>query len=112
VVFVPAGRDETPVMLSANEHEEVFAKLYTASKHVHFQIKTTEGQHYQRFLLWQRVKESHERLTEAEVIPSLPKGVNDGKIGIHQLSRRGLPQSVSSTFRWGCHSAVAWRGLP
>ena len=33
-------------------------------------------------------------------------------IGIHQLSRRGLPQSVSSTFRRGCHSAVAWRGLP
>jgi radical SAM protein with 4Fe4S-binding SPASM domain len=88
VFFVPAGRDETVVMLSANEHEEVFAKLYAASKHVHFQIKTTEGQHYQRFLLRQRVKESHGRLAEAEVIPCLPKGVNDGK-GLVFISYRG-----------------------
>jgi AdoMet-dependent heme synthase len=88
VFFVPACRDETPVMLSANEHEEVFAKLYAASKHVHFQIKTTEGQHYQRYLLRQRVKESHGRLTEAEVIPYLPKGVNDAK-GLVFINYRG-----------------------
>lgn len=88
VFFVPACRDETPVMLSANEHEEVFAKVYAASKHVHFQIKTTEGQHYQRFLLRQRVKESHGRLTEAEVIPCLPKGVNDSK-GLVFINYRG-----------------------
>ena len=51
VFFVPADRDETAVTLSADQHEEVFAKLYAASKHVHFQVKTTEGQHYQRFPL-------------------------------------------------------------
>ena len=88
VFFVPTVRDETAVTLSADEHEEVFAKLYAASKHVHFQIKTTEGQHYQRFLLRQRVKESHRRLTEAEVIPCLPKGVNDGK-GLVFINYRG-----------------------
>jgi radical SAM protein with 4Fe4S-binding SPASM domain len=89
VVFVvPAGRDETAVMLSAEEHEEVFAKLYAASKHVHFQIKTTEGQHYQRYLLRQRVKESRGRLTEAEAITCLPKGVNDGK-GLVFINYRG-----------------------
>jgi radical SAM protein with 4Fe4S-binding SPASM domain len=79
VFFVSAGRDETAATLSADEHEEVFAKLYAASRHVHFQIKTTEGQHYQHYLLRQRVKESRGRLTAAEVIPCLPKGVNDGK---------------------------------
>jgi radical SAM protein with 4Fe4S-binding SPASM domain len=88
VFFVPAGRDESAVMLSADEHEKVFAKLYAASKHVHFQIKTTEGQHYQRYLLRQRVKESRGRLTEAEAITCTPKGVNDGT-GLVFINDRG-----------------------
>jgi radical SAM protein with 4Fe4S-binding SPASM domain len=88
VFFVPASRAEMAVMLSADQHEEVFAKLYAASKHVHFQIKTTEGQHYQRYLLRQRVKESRGRLSEAEAIPCLPRGVNDGK-GLVFISYRG-----------------------
>lgn len=79
VFFVPASRDEAGLMLSAAEHEEVFAKLYAASRHVHFQIKTTEGQHYQRYLLQQRVRESRGRLTEAEVITCAPTGVNDSR---------------------------------
>ena len=79
VFFVPASREEAGAMLSAQEHEEVFAKLYAASKHVHFQIKTTEGQHYQRYLLQQRVRESRGRLTETDVITCAPKGVSDGK---------------------------------
>ena len=88
VFFVPASRDETAGMLSADDHEEVFAKLYAASKRVHFQIKTTEGQHYQRYLLRQRVKESRGRLTEAELITCVPKGVNDGK-GLVFINYRG-----------------------
>src|SRR5206468_10271403 len=79
VFFVPADRDETSVTLSADQHEEVFAKLYAASKHVHFQVKTTEGQHYQRYLLQQRARESRGRMTEADVITCAPQGVNDGK---------------------------------
>lgn len=77
--FVPPSRDDAGGLLSAREHEDVFAQLYAASKRVHFQIKTTEGQHYQRYLLQQRVRESRGRLTEAEVITCAPKGVNDGK---------------------------------
>ena len=88
VFFVPDCRDEAGGMLSADEHEEVFAKLYAASKHAHFQIKTTEGQHYQRYLLQQRVKESRGRLTEVEVITCAPKGVNDGK-GLVFINYRG-----------------------
>jgi AdoMet-dependent heme synthase len=88
VFFVPASHDEAGVMLSADEHEEVFAKLYAASRRVHFQIKTTEGQHYQRYLLQQRVRESRGRLTEAEVITCAPKGVNDGK-GLVFINFRG-----------------------
>ncbi|HYM76395.1 MAG TPA: radical SAM protein [Candidatus Dormibacteraeota bacterium] len=77
--FVPANREESAAMLSAEEHEQVFAKLYAASKRVHFQIKTTEGPHYQRYLLQQRVRESRGRLSQAEVIAGAPRGVNDSR---------------------------------
>jgi radical SAM protein with 4Fe4S-binding SPASM domain len=77
--LVPASRDEAGDMLSANEHEDVFAKLYAGSKRVHFQIKTSDGQHYQRYLLQQRARESRGRLTDADVINCVPKNVDDGK---------------------------------
>lgn len=77
--FVPGSREETGEMLTADEHELIFAKLYNASKRANFQIKTTEGQHYQRYLLQQRVRESRGRLTEATAIPYAPRGVNDGR---------------------------------
>lgn len=77
--LVPAGPEQNGELLGAEEHEAVFAKLYAASKRVHFQIKTTEGQHYQRYLLQQRARESRGRMTEEDVITCAPKGVNDGK---------------------------------
>jgi radical SAM protein with 4Fe4S-binding SPASM domain len=77
--FVPPSRDQAGELLTAEEHEEVFAKLYAASGRVRFQIKTTEGQHYQRFLLQKRARESRGRMTEAESITCAPRGVNDGK---------------------------------
>ncbi len=86
--FVPPSRGEAGEMLSAEDHEEVFARLYSASQRVHFQIKTSEGQHYQRYLLQQRVRESRGRMTEADVITCAPKGVNDGK-GFVFVNHRG-----------------------
>lgn len=77
IFFVPADRDNTAEMLTAEEHEQVFAKLYAASQLTHFQIKTTEALHYHRYLLQQRAKESRGRL--ADVITTGPKGVYDGK---------------------------------
>ncbi len=77
--FVPKGREQAGELLTADEHEQIFAKLCAASKVVHFQIKTTEGQHYQRYLLQQRDRESRGRVAEADVINRAPKGVNDGK---------------------------------
>jgi AdoMet-dependent heme synthase len=77
--FVPAGPEQAVEVLTADEHEQVFAKLYTASRVAHFQIKTTEGQHYQRYVMQQRVRESRGRLTEAEAIARGPRGVNEGK---------------------------------
>ena len=76
--LVPTGRAQMADLLSAEEHERVFAKLYEASKRVKFHIKTTEGQHYRRFVLQQKAKASSEK-TEDDLIAGAPKGVNDGK---------------------------------
>lgn len=77
--FVPSSREQASELLTADEHEQVFAKLYAASRVSRFQIKTTEGQHYQRYVLQQRVRESRGRLTEADLIARGPKAVNEGK---------------------------------
>jgi len=86
--LVPTNRDQAGDLLTAEEHEAVFAKLYAASKRVHFQIKTTDGPHYQRFLLQQRSRESHGHLTDSDAITCAPKGLNDGK-GFVFINHRG-----------------------
>jgi len=86
--FVPSSPEKAGEMLSANEHEDVFAKLYAASKRVHFQLRTTEGQHYERYLVQQRARESRGRLTEADVLHVAPKSVDDGR-GMVFINYRG-----------------------
>jgi radical SAM protein with 4Fe4S-binding SPASM domain len=51
--LVPNGRAQLNDLLTGDEHEQVFAKLYEASRQAKFQVKTTEGQHYRRFVLQQ-----------------------------------------------------------
>lgn len=75
--FVPTNPEELGEMLTADEHEQVFTRLHRASKVTHFQIRTTEGQPYQRYALHQRVRESRGRKTEAEFITLGPSGVNE-----------------------------------
>ena len=55
--LVPTGRAQQRDLLSPEQHEQVFAKLYQASKQVKFHIKTTEGQHYRRYVLQQKAKQ-------------------------------------------------------
>jgi AdoMet-dependent heme synthase len=76
--LVPTGRAQFSDLLSSEEHEQVFAKLYAASKRVKFHIKTTEGQHYRRYVLQQKARDPNAR-TEEDLISRAPKGVNDGK---------------------------------
>jgi AdoMet-dependent heme synthase len=80
--LVPSGPVQTAELLTAEEHEQVFTKLHAASKVANFQIKTTEGQHYQRYVLQQRARASRGRISESDAFASAadaPKGVNDGK---------------------------------
>ena len=76
--LVPTGRGQVSDLLSPEEHEAVFAKLYAASKRVRFHIKTTEGQHYRRYVL-QHAPAAQSRKALEELIAHAPSGVNDGK---------------------------------
>jgi len=76
--LVPTGRAQFRDLLSPEQHEKIFAKLYATSKKVKFHIKTTEGQHYRRYVLQQKAKEPHGR-DKSELIAKAPNGVNDGK---------------------------------
>jgi radical SAM protein len=76
--LVPTGRAQFSDLLSADEHEQVFAKLYATAKRIKFHIKTTEGQHYRRYVLQQKARDPNAR-SEEELISHAPNGVNDGK---------------------------------
>jgi radical SAM protein with 4Fe4S-binding SPASM domain len=80
--FVPTCRNDVDALLSAQEHEEVFAKLYAASKRVHFQIRTHEAPHYRRYLLQQRARESRGRLSESDALSAAAKAPNDGQLTV------------------------------
>jgi radical SAM protein len=84
--LVPTGRGKLDDLLNANEFEQVFTKIYGLSKTASFDIKTTEAQHYRRFILQQRVAERRagvEMLATqekaADAIGRAPRGLNDGK---------------------------------
>ena len=54
--LVPTGRGQSIDLISAEEFEQVFEKLYETSQRVMFDIKSTEAQHYRRFLLQRRAE--------------------------------------------------------
>ncbi len=55
--LVPVGRGQLGDVLSGEEFEQVFAKIYELSHRVDFQIKTTEAMHYRRYLLQHNLEE-------------------------------------------------------
>jgi len=93
--LVPTGRGQTADLVTAEEFEMMFEKLYQTSAQVRFDIKTTEAQHYRRFLLQRRVEErrqggasSRTSVVVADAftaalggdgIARAPRGLNDGK---------------------------------
>jgi radical SAM protein len=55
--LVPVGRGQLGDLLSGEEFEQVFGKIYDLSQRVSFQIKTTEAMHYRRYLLQHKLEE-------------------------------------------------------
>lgn len=83
--LVPTGRGKLNDLLNADEFETAFAKIYELSKISSFDIKTTEAQHYRRFVLQQKVCERQAGALSpiaekiADEIGRAPQGLNDGK---------------------------------
>jgi radical SAM protein len=82
--LVPTGRAQMADLLSAAEVEEAFATLYRFSKELPFKVKTTEAQHYRRYIIQQRLRSKGQRPFAAndngweKTIPGLLP-INDGK---------------------------------
>lgn len=106
--LVPTGRGKLNDLLSADEFEQVFAKLHCLSMTAAFDIKTTEAQHYRRYLLQQRAaarktgSPASAQAKEFDAIGRAPRGLNDGK-GFIFISHTGevypsgfLPVSAGS----------------
>ena len=106
--LVPTGRGKLNDLLSAGEFEAVFAKLGQLSKSATFDIKTTEAQHYRRYMLQQKVAGKRagtfhvETRVSTDEIGRAPRGLNDGK-GFVFISHKGevfpsgfLPMSAGS----------------
>jgi len=83
--LVPTGRGKLGELLTDEEFEDIFAKLYRLSKRATFHIKTTEAQHYRRYVLQQQVleKKANSPVTAAakvaDTVGRAPRGLNDGK---------------------------------
>lgn len=82
--LVPTGRGQLADLPTAEQFEEIFAKMYRISKEVNFHIKTTEGQHYRRFAVQQKTREraaAGEDYGQVvnELIAHHRRGVNDAK---------------------------------
>lgn len=85
--LVPTGRGKLGDLLSAEEFEDIFAKLHELSQRAPFHIKTTEAQHYRRYILQQQVAAKRSGKQPAQAVPAkvqdtvgrAPRGLNDGK---------------------------------
>lgn len=79
--LVATGRASASQDLSAEEYEDVFGFLYGLSKEAAFDIKTTEAQHYRRYVA-QRRKAEGSTASPTPVPPEIIQrqaGINDGK---------------------------------
>ncbi len=76
--LVVTGRAQLEDDLTAAEYERVFEFLYRTSLTAPFDIKTTEAQHYRRYLAQQR-KKSGAKSSAPQGIISRQAGINDGK---------------------------------
>ncbi len=93
--LVPTGRGQSIDLISAEEFEQVFQKLHETSQRVMFDIKSTEAQHYRRFLLQRRTEQRRGQrpanpfgripqylpigMEMPDGIGRAPRGINDGK---------------------------------
>jgi AdoMet-dependent heme synthase len=87
--LVATGRASVAQDLSGEEYEGVFRFLYDLSGTVPFDIKTTEAQHYRRYVAQRRKAEGRAGTSSGEPgIIQRQAGINDGK-GLVFISHTG-----------------------
>ncbi|HKE23984.1 MAG TPA: TIGR04053 family radical SAM/SPASM domain-containing protein [Bryobacteraceae bacterium] len=79
--LVATGRASASLDLTAEEYEGVFRFLYGLSRTVPFDIKTTEAQHYRRYVAQQRKAEGlpGKRPWQTLEVIQRQSGINDGR---------------------------------
>jgi radical SAM protein len=87
--LVATGRASASQDLTAEEYEQVFEFLYSTSQTVAFDIKTTEAQHYRRYVAQRCKDEGSARKPSAPTqLIQRQAGINDGK-GLVFVSHTG-----------------------
>lgn len=95
--LVPTGRGQLDDLVTAEEFEQVFARLAEISENSPFDIKTTEAQHYRRYLAQRRAQQRRNNSVPTALpfgrpsndgIGRAPRGLNDGK-GFMFISHTG-----------------------
>jgi AdoMet-dependent heme synthase len=94
--LVPTGRGRLGDLLSGEEFEELFGKLYQLSRRAPFDIKTTEAPHYRRYVAEQRAAERRRTSSlpalrdrqASDGIGRAPRGINGAK-GFVFISHEG-----------------------
>ncbi len=77
--LVATGRAMAEQDLTAEEYEQVFEFLYETSRRAPFDIKTTEAQHYRRYVAQRRKAEGAGGTVQASGPIARRAGINDGK---------------------------------
>jgi radical SAM protein len=89
--LVPTGRAAVADDITAEEYEKVFERLYEISQRAPFDIKTTEAQHYRRYVAQRRKLEGGRTGAANASLPNpigRQAGINDGK-GLVFVSHTG-----------------------
>ena len=86
--LVPTGRGKIAELCQRTSSKRYSRKLYKLSRRARFHIKTTEAQHYRRYVLQQQVAERRNGISAQsadipakvqDTIGRAPRGLNDGK---------------------------------
>src|SRR5947209_1482955 len=86
--MVPTGRGQSADVASAEEVEGAFVRIYRMAQQAPFKVKTTEAQHYRRYMLQQRKLNPNESPDQG--VPGILP-VNEGK-GFMFISHTGEVQ--------------------
>src|SRR5580700_9040274 len=89
--LVPVGRGQLADLLSGDEFEQVFGKIYELSHRVSFQIKTTEAMHYRRYLLQHNLEER--KMAQGHPGAVHPTGAHEYEPGAPQADARTRTQT-------------------